>query len=78
MKDKETEACAWTAATYAESYTAVVKALERKYDWPRAKLSAPFQIFPYTPMKRDYTHHAMEELVKQFNQLRRGMIHYKG
>jgi len=77
MRDTEAEACAQTKETYVESYTAVVQALLRKYNRPRANYLLHFKSF-LTPQKGDYARHSMEELVKQFNQICRGIIHSKG
>ena len=77
MRDSESETCARSAATYSDSYSSVVEALQRKYDRPRANYILHFKSF-LTPRKGEYTRHSMEELVKHFIQIRRGMRHCKG
>ena len=77
MRDSEYETCARSAATYSYSYSSVVEALQRKYDRPQVNYILHFKSF-LTPHKREYTRHSMEELVKHFNQIQRGMHHCKG
>ena len=68
MRDSESETCARSAATYSDSYSSVVEALQRKYDRPRANYILHFKSF-LTPRKGEYTRRSMEELVKHFNQI---------